>query len=222
MEGILGRKVGMTQVFDQMGHRIAVTVIEAGPCRVMSKSKKKGGGAGGTNVQLAFDECKQKALNRPKVGYFEGKGVAPHRVLREFHVPDDVAEGVEEGSELKVEDLFEAGEWVDVSGTSKGRGFTGVIKRHGFHGAKATHGTHENFRHGGSNGPSADPARTFRGKKMPGQHGNTRVTVQNLEIVQIFADKHLLLVKGAVPGPKSGLVEIHKAVKKNARVTERL
>ncbi len=222
MEGILGRKVGMTQVFDQMGHRIAVTVIEAGPCRVMSKSKKKGGGAGGTNVQLAFDECKQKALNRPKVGYFEGKGVAPHRVLREFHVPDDVAEGVEEGSELKVEDLFEAGEWVDVSGTSKGRGFTGVMKRHGFAGSKATHGSHEYFRHGGSIGPSADPARVFRGMKMPGQYGNDRVTVQNLEVVQIFADKNLILLKGAVPGPKSGLVEIRRAIKKNARPSERL
>ena len=221
MEGILGRKIGMTQVFDQLGHRIPVTVIEAGPCRVMRKAKTRQDDTG-TNVQLAFDECRQKVLNHPKVGYFEGKGAKPHRVLREFTMPDEVAEGIEDGSDLTITDLFAEGDQVDVSGTSKGRGFTGVIKRHGFHGAKATHGTHENFRHGGSNGPSADPARTFRGKKMPGQHGNTRVTVQNLEIVQIFADKHLLLVKGAVPGPKSGLVEIHKAVKKNARVTERL
>jgi large subunit ribosomal protein L3 len=221
MEGILGRKIGMTQVFDQMGHRIPVTVIEAGPCRVMAKAKTKSGDRG-TNVQIAFDECSQKALNRPKVGYFEGKGVKPHRVLREFTVPDDVAAELEEGTELTLTDLFGEGDSVDVSGTSKGRGFTGVIKRHGYHGTKATHGTHEAFRHGGSNGPSADPARTFKGKKMPGQHGNTTVTVQNLEVVQIFADKNLILLKGAVPGPRSGLVEIRKAVKKNARLAERL
>ena len=221
MEGILGRKIGMTQVFNQMGHRIAVTVIEAGPCRVMRKTKTKKGD-NGTNVQIAFDECKQKALNRPKVGYFEGKGVAPHRVLREFNLPDDVADALEEGAELKVSEMFTAGEQVDVSGTSLGRGFTGVMKRHGFHGTKATHGTHEAFRHGGSIGPSADPARVFKGMKMPGQYGNTRVTVQNLEVVQIFPEKNLILVKGAVPGPKSGLVEIRKAVKKNSRLSERL
>lgn len=221
MEGILGRKIGMTQVYDQMGHRIPVTVIEAGPCVVMTKEKSKQGDRG-TNVQLAFDECRQKSLNRPKVGYFEGKGVKPHRVLKEFTVPDDVAAGLEEGAELTLTDLFAEGDSVDVSGTSKGRGFSGVIRRHGFAGAKASHGTHEYFRHGGSIGPSADPARVFKGKKMPGQHGNTRVTVQNLEVVQIFADKHLILLKGAVPGPKSGLVELRMAIKKNARIAERL
>ena len=218
MEGILGRKLGMTQVYDQLGNRVPVTVVEAGPCRILEKRKVAEGDH--TNVQLAFDECRQKVLNRPKVAYFEKKGVAPHRVLREFSVTDGAAEGYEEGAELRVEDLFRPGDYVDVSGTSKGRGFTGVMKRYGFAGSKATHGSHEYFRHGGSIGASTFPARVFKGTRMPGQHGNSRVTIQNLEVVQIFADKNLLLLKGAVPGPPKGLVEVRRSVKKSARPAE--
>ena len=219
VEGILGRKLGMTQVFDQEGNRIAVTVVEAGPCRIVER--RTVGDAGAVHVQLAFEECRQKVLNRPKVGLFEKKGLKPHRHLREFSLTAD-HEDWKEGEELRVETLFRKGDHVDVSGTSKGRGFTGVMKRHNFKGAKASHGTHEYFRHGGSLGPSADPARVFKGVKMPGQHGNARVTVQNLEVVQVIPDKNLLLIRGAVPGPNKGLVEVRAAVKKNARAAEQL
>ena len=218
MEGILGRKLGMTQIFNQLGDRVPVTVIQAGPCRVVRKRKVRGDGH--TNVQVAFEECKEKALNRPLVGELEKRGLGPHRFLRELHVADGVAEGYEDGSELRVEAMFRPGDMVDISGTTKGHGFTGVMKRHGFAGAKATHGTHEYFRHGGSIGASADPARVFKGTRMPGQHGNTRVTIQNLEVVQIFPEKNLLLVKGAVPGPNKGVVEVCRAIKKNARPSE--
>jgi len=218
VEGILGRKIGMTQVFDQAGNRVPVTVIEAGPCRVVGKRQVRDDGK--VNVQLAFEECREKVLNRPLVADYEKRGLKAHRVRRDFHLGAAAADGLEEGAEVRVESLFSAGDYVDVSGTSKGRGFTGVMTRYSFAGAKASHGTHEYFRHGGSIGASTDPARVFKGTRMPGQHGNKRVTTQNLRVVQIFADKNLVLVKGAVPGPNNGLVELRKAVKKSPRDNE--
>ena len=197
------------------------------PRRRPAPGGRGGGGANNTvrahdhtNVQLAYDECPEKALNRPRVADYEKHGLKPHRFLREFQVADGDAAEIEEGSELRVDELFREGDQVDVSGTSKGKGFTGVMKRYNFAGAKASHGTHEYFRHGGSIGASTFPARVFKGTRMPGHHGNSRVTIQNLEIVKVFAERNLLLVKGAVPGARQGLVEVRHAVKKGARPTE--
>lgn len=211
MKGIIGRKLGMTQIFDDNGEVVPVTVIEAGPCAIVQiKTKEK---EGYNALQLGFLPKKPSRTNKPLLGHFRKCGKGPFYVLKEFRV--DSVEGFELGQEITVE-VFKAGDYVDVTGWSKGRGFAGVMKRHGFSGAPGSHGTHEYFRHGGSIGAAADPSRTFKGKRMPGHYGNERVTVQNLKVMDVKPDKNLLIVKGAVPGAVNSILIIRQAKKKGS------
>jgi len=215
LKGIIGRKLGMTQIFAENGDVVPVTVIEAGPCAVVQiKTKEK---EGYNALQLGFMEKKPQRVNRPLLGHFQKSGKGPFYILKEFRV-EDVGE-YKLGQEITL-DVFKVGDFVDVTGTSKGRGFAGVIKRHGFSGAPGSHGTHEYFRHGGSIGAAATPSKTFKGKKMPGHFGNSRVTVQNLRIVEIKPERNLLLVKGAVPGSVNSIVVIREAKKKGTAAAE--
>ncbi len=209
LQGLIGRKVGMTQVFTEDGEVIPVTAIETGPCWVVQKKNRARDGY--TAVQLGFGASKTKRTTKPMRGHFERGKVQPTRWLREFRVDEQTLEGLEEGQQVSGE-IFAERRFVDVIGTSKGRGFTGVMKRHNFAGKSRTHGTHEYFRHGGSIGASATPSRVFKNRGMPGQYGNEQVTVQKLQIVRFMEDRHLLLVKGAVPGPNGGmlLVQVSK------------
>lgn len=209
-EGILGRKLGMTRIFDEQGHMVPVTVIQAGPCLVLRKKTAETDGYGA--VQLAFDPIREKLVTKARAGEFHSRGHEPMRHLREFRLTDEELQRYEAGQTIKA-DLFKAGDFIDVVGVSKGRGFTGVMKRHGFKGAKASHGVHEFFRHGGSIGTSATPARVVKGRKMPGQHGNRRVTAQTLSIVAVRPAENLILVKGAVPGCPGRLVTVLRARK---------
>ncbi len=209
--GILGRKVGMTQIFGPEGNRIPVTVVEAGPCTVV-KLKSADGPDGYNAAVIGFGDIKDKHVNKPKRGMFAKAGVDAKKHLRETRISSDEVEGLQVGMQLDCS-LFAAGSLVDVVGTTKGRGFTGVIKRHNFHQPKMTHGTHEKFRHGGSLGQCTTPGRVYLGKKMAGRHGNTRVTVQNLMVVGIEPERNLLLIKGGVPGPNGRLVWVQPAVK---------
>ncbi|SDD92279.1 50S ribosomal protein L3 [Desulfuromonas thiophila] len=207
VNGILGKKLGMTQIFTESGNRIPVTVIQAGPCVVVQKKQAETDGY--CAVQVGFDEQKAQRLTKPELGHFNKAGKGVFRYLREL--AGDVAE-YEVGAEIRCADVFAAGDIVDVTGTSKGKGFQGVIKRWNFSGGRSTHGS-KFHRAPGSIGCSAWPSRVFKGKKMAGQMGNAQVTVQNLEIVDVRAEQNLILVKGAIPGPKEGLVTIRKAVK---------
>ena len=209
LQGLIGRKVGMTQVFTEDGEVIPVTAIETGPCWVVQKKNRDRDGY--TAVQLGFGASKTKRTTKPMRGHFERGKVQPTRWLREFRVDEQTLEGLEEGQQVSGE-IFAERRFVDVIGTSKGRGFTGVMKRHNFAGKSRSHGTHEYFRHGGSIGASATPSRVFKNRGMPGQYGNEQVTVQKLQIVRFMEDRHLLLVKGAVPGPNGGilLVQVSK------------
>lgn len=207
VNGILGKKLGMTQIFTENGIRIPVTVIEAGPCSVVQKKVVDTDGYDA--VQLGFGAQKAHRINKPEMGHFKKAGKGVFAFLREMD--GDIAE-CEVGSEILCSDVFSAGDVVDISGVSKGKGFQGVMKRWNFSGGRSSHGS-KFHRHGGSIGMSATPARVFKGKKMAGQMGNEKVTTQNLEIVDVRADQNLILVKGAVPGPKNGLVTIRKAVK---------
>jgi large subunit ribosomal protein L3 len=211
--GLLGKKLGMTQIFDDHGHAVPVTVIKTGPCKVVQKktSDKEGYYA----LQLGFDEVQKVArVNKPLAGHFNKGSVAPVKFLKEFRVTAEDIEGNEVGTEITV-DIFEPGEFVDVTGTSKGKGFAGVVKKYGFKGQPASRGTHEYFRHGGSIGQNMTPGRTYKGTKMPGHMGNRRVTVQSLKIVDVRGDTNILLVEGAIPGPTNGYVIVKKAVKKS-------
>lgn len=208
--GLIGKKVGMTQVYTSGGELVPVTVIQAGPCTVVQlKSKATDGYAA---VQLGFGEKKpQRATKAYRQHCLKvEKGV--FQVLREFRLDDEPGE-LSAGQELGVDGFFKAGDRIDVVGLSKGRGYAGVIKRHGFGGFPGSHGTHEYFRHGGSIGNRSYPGRVFKGKRMAGQYGNDRVTTQNLEVIAIRPAEHLLLVRGAVPGARGGVVLIHPAVK---------
>lgn len=203
--GLVGRKLGMSQVFDQEGNLIPVTVLHLGPNRVV-QVKRSGGQDGYDAIKVGYTDCDPRKLNRPELGVFRNANLEPMRHLREFRVHGDEAQGFTVGDELKVT-MFMAGENLDVTGTSKGKGFQGVVKRHGFKGAKEqSHGTHEYKRHGGSIGCSAYPGRVVKGKKMAGQMGNVRITTRALRIVAVIEADNLLLVKGAVPGPRNGLV----------------
>jgi large subunit ribosomal protein L3 len=203
MAGMLGRKLGMTQVFDpEDGHVERVTVLEVGPCYVtgIRRAERDGYDA----VQLGFGAVREKRLNKPRLGHLKKAGVPPLRHLREFREdPDEL----EVGSEVKLEDAFEKGQRVKVSGTSKGKGFQGTIKRHNFSRGPQTHGSH-NIRAPGAIGASATPSRVFKGIRGPGQMGNRRVTQRGLEVVDVRPEENLLLVRGAVPGPKGAVVEI--------------
>jgi len=213
--GLIGKKLGMSQIFDEHGNVIPVTVIKAGPCYVVQKksAEKEGYNA----VQIGFDEViKVQRVNKPETGHFKKADVTPTKILKEIKVsPEDLASS-DIGSIHSV-DIFEPGDIVDITGTSKGKGFAGVMKRHVFHGAPASHGAHEAFRHGGSIGQNMTPGRVMKGKKMPGHMGSKRVTIQNLKIIDVRSDVNLLLIEGAIPGPTTGYVVIKRAVKKPVR-----
>jgi large subunit ribosomal protein L3 len=206
-KGILGRKHGMTQIFDEKGEVIPVTVIEAGPCVVVQKKTTETDGYNA--IQVGFGDVKEKRLTKPLIGHFKKAGVPFKRYLREFRL-DDVS-GYEVGSEIKV-DIFKPGDRVDVTGISKGKGFAGVVKRYGASRGPMSHGS-KYHRRVGSMGATTDPGRTFKGKIMPGHMGHKRVTVQNLEVVKVDPELNLLLVKGSVPGPKGSLLIIKDSVK---------
>ena len=211
-KGILGRKLGMTQVFNDANRVIPVTVIEAGPCRVVQlKTPERDGYAA---VQLAFGDIKAQRLSKPELGHLKAADADPAKYLAELRVAD--LGGFEIGQVLKA-DVFGTGERVDVTGISKGRGFSGVMKRHNFGGQGARHGNHKKHRAPGSIGACATPARVFKGMRMAGQYGNTRVTTLNLEVVEGDAERNLLLLKGAVPGPNGGLVFVRNAAKSRVR-----
>jgi len=207
MKAVLGRKLGMTQVFSEDGKLVPVTVIEAGPMVVTQIKNKETDGY--EAVQVAFGEAKEKRVNKPLRGHFAKAGVGFKKFVREFKVEDLSAYSL--AQEIKV-DVFEAGEKVDAIGTSKGKGFQGPIKRHNQSRGPMTHGSRYH-RGPGSMGAASDPSRVFKGKKLAGHMGAERVTIQNLEVVKVDVEKNLILIKGAVPGPKKGLVVIKKAIK---------
>jgi large subunit ribosomal protein L3 len=205
MTGIIGKKLGMTRIFDESGAAVTVTVIEAGPClvtRVRTKDRD-----GYEAVQLGFGRAKTKSLTKPVLGQFAKVNLPPQKRLREFRVTDPSK--FEVGQEIKV-DIFAPGEYVDVTGVSKGRGFQGVVKRHGFHGGDEAHGC-MSHRVPGSLGQSAAPSRVYKGRKLPGRMGGERVTVRRVSVVQVDADQNVLLVRGAVPGAANGLVVVRKS-----------
>ncbi len=207
-KGLIGKKIGMTQIFDEKGNMIPVTVIEAGPCAVVQKKTTENDGY--EAVQIGFGDMKASRVNKPAAGHFKKADVAPKKILKEFRLADTSSLNV--GDILKA-DVFAAGDFVDVVGTSKGKGTAGVIKRWNFHRLKETHGTGPVARHAGSLGV-IDPARIFKGKKMAGHLGSERVTVQNLSVVKVDAENNLIAIKGSVPGPKGGIVVIADSVKK--------
>ncbi len=208
MKAIIGKKVGMSQIFDENGHVIPVTVIEAGPCVVTQKktSEKEGYEA----VQLGYEDIAERKLSKPEMGHLNKAGVSPKKYLREFDL--------ENAAELNIGDIvkadtFEVGDFVDVTGISKGHGYAGVIKRHGAHRLKETHGTGPVHRHAGSMGSSTDPSKIFKGKIGAGHMGVEQVTIQNLSVVKVDPELNMLVVCGAIPGPKGGLVTIKSTVK---------
>ena len=207
-KGVLGEKLGMTQIFDDEGRIVPVTVVQAGPCVVTRVRTPEADGY--SAVQLGYGQIDPRKVNKPMTGHFEKAGVTPRRHLVELRTDDAAA--YELGQEITVE-VFEAGQRVDVTGRSKGKGTAGVMKRHGFKGLGASHGTQRKHRSPGSIGGCATPGRVFKGLRMAGRHGNTRTTVQNLTVHAIDAEKGLLLIKGAVPGPNGGLVLVRGAAK---------
>ena len=206
-KGLIGKKIGMTQLFDENGKVIPVTVVEAGPCTVVQKKTIENDGY--EAIQVGFGDVKVQRVNKPMAGHFKKADVAPKKVLKEFRL-ENIAD-VNVGDILKA-DIFAAGDRVDVVGTSKGKGTAGVIKRWNFSRLKETHGTGPVHRHGGSLGV-IDPARIFKGKKMAGHLGAEKVTVQNLDIVKVDVENNLIAIKGAIPGPKNGIVVIADSVK---------
>jgi len=206
IEGLIGKKVGMTQTYDKNGSAVPATVILAGPCTVVQKKTMEKEGT--TSVQLGFyDKYASKKITKPSAGHFKKAEAPPTKVMKEFVYQKDSE--VNPGDQIFV-DIFEQGEKVDVVGISKGKGFAGVVKRWGFHGGKKTHGSMFH-RHAGSTGCSADPSRVMKGKKMPGRLGNSQVTVKNLTVLQAKKDDNLLVVKGSIPGADGGYVYIKKA-----------
>ncbi len=213
MLGIMGTKQSMLQLFQENGEAIPVTAILTGNCQVVQVKTEETDAYNA--LQLGFQEKKESRINKAEAGHFKRNGLKPKQFLREFRVNAEEVKKYKNGDNINTE-IFKVGEYVDVEGRSKGRGFAGVMKRHNFGGAPASHGTHEYFRHGGSIGCSATPGRVAKGKKMPGHMGDARVTLQNLEIVKIVPEDNLIFVKGAIPGAKNGLVMVKKAKKKTA------
>jgi large subunit ribosomal protein L3 len=212
MKGILGTKLGMTQVFDENNRIVPVTVVKAGPNVVTQIRTQDDDGY--SAVQLAFGEIDPRKVNKPRTGHFAKAGVTPRRFLAELRTTD--ADSYELGQEITAE-VFEVGAVVDATGTSKGKGTAGVMKRHGFGGLGASHGTQRKHRSPGSIGGCATPGRVFKGLRMAGRMGNVRVTTQNLTVHQVVADEGLILVKGAIPGPKGGVVFLKTAAKGDAK-----
>lgn len=211
VKALVGKKIGMTQVFDEAGNRISVTVLRVGPCTVVQVKTEETDEVAA--VQVGFEERKRKRTSKPLAGHFEKAGVTAKRVLRD--VPPDGDQMPEPGQQLRV-DIFEGVSHVDVTGVSKGRGTAGVIKRHGFSGSPATHGGRFG-RRGGSIGASSSPSRVFKGKRMAGHMGSERVTVRNLEVVKLVPEQDLMLVKGSVAGSNGGYVLVSKAVGRGSR-----
>lgn len=207
MKAILGKKIGMTQVFHEDGRVVPVTVVAAGPCVVVQKKTVETDGYNA--VQLGYGAVKEKRVNKPQMGQFKKLNITPTKFLREFRT--DGESELETGAEIKV-DVFEAGEKIDVSGVSKGKGFQGVIARWGQHRGPMSHGSRYH-RRPGSMGACASPGKVMKGKRLPGRGGADNVTIQNLEVVKVDVDKNLILVKGAIPGANGGLVTIKKSVK---------
>ena len=211
--GIIGKKLGMTQIFLEDGSVVPATVVEAGPCKVVQKKTQERDGYNA--LQLGFLPKDARKVNKPLTGHFKKAGADLYYVLKEFRLEN--VEGYELGQEVSV-NLFKAGDSVDITGLSKGKGFAGVIKRHKFHGFPASRGTHEYFRHGGSVGANSYPAHVFKGHRMPGHFGNARVTLQNITVLDVKEDQHLILVKGGIPGAPNGWVLIRSATKERKAV----
>lgn len=208
-KGIIGKKIGMTQIFDKTGKIVPVTVVEAGPCVVVQKKTLDNDGY--QAVQIGFGDVKAQRVNKPMKGHFDKADAAYKRTLKEFRLEN--CDGINVGDVLKA-DTFTAGDIVDVSGTSKGKGFQGTIKRNNNSRLKETHGTGPVHRHAGSMGACSSPSRIYKGKVLPGHMGSEKVTVQNLEVVKVDAENNLIAIRGAVPGPKGGTVFIVNSVKK--------
>jgi large subunit ribosomal protein L3 len=207
---ILGKKIGTTQIFDESGNRVPVTVVEAGPCVVVQKRNQVKHAY--SAIQIGFEEIPGRKLSKPGRGVFESVKLAPMRFLREVRLSPEEVEACKVGDKITVS-IFTGGDKVDVTGTSKGRGFQGVVKRYGFKGNTKTRGTHEVRRHPGGIGMCQFPGHILKGKKLPGQMGNKRVTTHNLRVVKVDEERNLLLIRGAVPGAANGLVMVRKAIK---------
>jgi len=207
MKTLIGKKVGMTQIFDDKGRVVPVTVIEAGPCVVAQVKSVETDGYNA--IQLGFEDVKESKINKPEKGHFAKANIAPKKHLREFRV--ESVEGVTVGTEWTVTEFAE-GDKLDIQGTSKGKGFQGVIKRHGQHRGPMGHGSMYH-RRPGSMGPTSTPGRVFKGKKLPGHMGKVTVTIQNLDVIKVDADKNVVLVKGSVPGPKGAILKLKTSVK---------
>jgi len=205
---MLGKKIGMTQIFTDEGNLVPVTVIQAGPVSVVQKKTEESDGY--CALKVGFEDIKENKANKPMKGQFEKAGVTPKKVIREFRLEN--IDAFEVGQEIKVEDMFQEGDKIDVSGISKGKGYQGTIKRFGMSRGRESHGS-QYHRGVGSMGANSDPSRVFKGKKLPGHMGFDKVTVQNLTVVRVDAGRGLMLVKGAVPGPRGSLVEIKNSVK---------
>lgn len=210
--GVVGRKLGMTQLVAEDGTVSPCTVIEACPIVVGKRTTEKDGYDA---LILGVGEAKEKHLSKAVLGSFKKNGVEPRRTLREFRCSAEHAASVEVGQQVKLDEVFEEGQFLDVRGVSRGRGFSGVMRRHNFAGAKASHGAHEYMRHGGSIGTNMTPGRVLKGRKMAGQYGNARVSMLNQRVVKVIADQNLVLIRGGVPGARGGLVELRGAVKRN-------
>ena len=207
-KAILGKKIGMTQIFDDKGNVIPVTVIKAGPCMVVQKKTEETDGY--KAIQVGFEDQKEKRLNKPKTGHYKKAGVTPKKFLKEL--PLSSVDEYEVGQEIKA-DIFQEGDLVDVTGISKGKGFTGTIKRHGQSRGPMTHGSH--YHRGPGSMGSIDAARVFKGKSLPGRKGGDRVTVQKLSVAKVYPDKDLILIRGSVPGPRGVLLMVKDTAKKN-------
>ncbi|MBR5542602.1 MAG: 50S ribosomal protein L3 [Oscillospiraceae bacterium] len=205
-KALIGKKIGMTQIFDEKGNVIPVTVVEAGPCTVVMKKTIENDGY--EAVQLGFGDVKVQRVNKPMMGHFKKADVAPKKTLKEFKLEGDL----NVGDTIKA-DIFAAGDKVDVAGTSKGKGTAGAIKRWNFSRLKESHGTGPVARHAGSLGACSDPSRVYKGKKLAGHLGCEKVTIQNLDVVKVDAENNLIAIKGAIPGPKGGIVVIRNSVK---------
>ena len=210
--GVYGRKLGCTQLFTEDGTVQRVTVVEAGPITVVGKRTKEKDGY--SALIFGLEERKEKHTTKPVAGYYKKANTTPKRVLKELRCSDEFAAKFEVGGTVKLDEVFKAGEFVDARGTSRGRGFSGVIRRWSFAGGVQTHGTHEYRRHGGSIGTNMTPGRTLKGLRMPGQHGNTTVSILNQRVIKVIAEKNLILIRGAVPGAPNGFIEVRGAVKR--------
>ncbi len=209
MSGLIGKKLGMTSIFDELGRSIPATVIEIDPCVITQIKKEETDGYNA--VQLSAFDKKPKSVSKALQGHFKKAGSETKKIVKEFR--DFIPEGLDIGDELTIDDVFTVGDRVQVSGISKGKGFTGVMKRHNFSGVgEQTHGQGDQERAGGSIGQASDPSRVFKGTRMPGRSGNSRVKVKNLTVARIFSESNTLLVTGSVPGPKGGYLEIYNTV----------